>query len=392
MHLHNYEVFDKSFFNQQPRRKQRGMLFLPRNCTQVRIPFFRPNGRGMHPFGTNKKYFIEKDAKIKLFFIAVVALAFFSCASIVPDETVYPKSPIPKDIIGICHAGTPGSEQENVLLDELGITWVRNDFRWNDIERSDGVWNFAGFDRIVEANNKRGRKMLGVLAFDTSWLHELYGGKTDAISAQELPRYLAYVEKVVTRYKGKVEAWEIWNEPNVSVRFWTGSAKDFYALSKAAAAKIRECDPNAKIVAGAFWRVPARFIENMFAYGAFADVDAISFHPYAVNPAAVAHQYDKFAALTKKMHFSGEIWVTEIGYPTGGMYPNRVSEKKLGSYIRDTFTALALRGARVIVWYHLKDNFTKDAIPKTFDSEKFFGLVYSDYEKKQGVIPFTDIL
>ncbi|GMO70292.1 MAG: hypothetical protein Ta2A_18850 [Treponemataceae bacterium] len=37
-----------------PPQSGRGMLFFPRNCTQVRIPFFRPKGRGMHPFGSNQ--------------------------------------------------------------------------------------------------------------------------------------------------------------------------------------------------------------------------------------------------------------------------------------------------------------------------------------------------
>jgi hypothetical protein len=324
--------------------------------------------------------------------VAVLLGTFVSCvSSIIPDASVYGTVTIPDDIAGVCHAGTPGSEQENAILDELGIIWVRNDFSWNNIEPYDGVWNFSRFDHIVESNNRRGRKMIGILDYDTSWLHQ-NDGMEYFISAEELPRYIDYVEKVVTRYKGKVEAWEIWNEPNVGIRFWKGPAKDFYALSKAAAAKIRECDPEAKIIAGSFWRVPTRFIKNMFASGALDDVDAISFHPYAATPARTAKQYDKFATLMQKMHYSGEIWVTEVGYPTGGIYPSRVSEAKLGGYIRDTFTALALRGARVIVWYHLSDTFTRDNTPKSLNSELFFGLIYSDYKKKQGVIPFTDIL
>jgi hypothetical protein len=233
--------------------------------------------------------------------------------------------------------------------------------------------------------------MLGVLGFDTPWLHQ-NGGKADYISPEELPKYINYVEKVVTHYKGKVEAWEIWNEPNVSVRFWKGPAKDFYALTKAAALKIRECDPDAIIVAGSFFRVPTGFIKNMFASGALDDVDAISFHPYGINPGSTAYQYDKFTALMQELAYTGEIWVTEIGYPTSGIYPSRVSEKKFGAYIRDTWTALALRGARVIVWYHLQDDHTKDAIPKSLNSEKFFGLLYDDYEKKPNIPSFKDIL
>jgi hypothetical protein len=326
----------------------------------------------------------------------VLLCLFVSCTSaIVPKESVAAgqagqRMTIPADLAGMCHAGMPGSAQENAVLDELGITWVRNDINWHEVEKAEGEWDFSYYDRFVAANNARGRKMLFVLGFDTPWIHK-EGKRKPYISPEELPKYLNYVEKVVTRYKGKVEAWEIWNEPNMNVRFWKGPAKDFYALSKAAALKIRECDPDAKIIAGSFFMVPSGFIKNMFASGALDDVDAISFHPYSGNPGGVAYLYDKFTALMKKMDYTGDIWVTEIGYPTAGISPNRISEKNLGAYIADTYTALALRGARVIVWYHLKDDHTKDTIPASLDSERFFGLVYRDYEKKTGIPSFKDI-
>jgi hypothetical protein len=318
-----------------------------------------------------------------------IFIFLFSCATaIVPPV---PSSFIPADIAGVAHAGDPVSAEENALLDALGIAWVRNDFRWSNVEPQQGLWDFSHYDRMVEDNIASGRKMLSVLGFDNGWAHK-NGKQKDYISPEELPHFINYVEQVVTRYKGKVDAWEIWNEPNVNVRFWKGPAKDFYALSKAAAQKIRECDPDAKIIAGSFFRVPKSFIKGMFKSGALDDVDGIAFHPYAATPKGAVALYDTFESLVRKQGFRGEIWVTEIGYPTGGIFPHRVSEKKFGAYIHDTFTGLALRGARVIVWYQLTERHTRDNIPRTLDSERFFGLAYSDYEKKQGADAFAKVV
>jgi hypothetical protein len=257
------------------------------------------------------------------------------------------------------------------------------------LESSPGVWDFSRYDAVVEGNKNAGRKQLAVLGFDTGWIHG-DGKRNDFISADEMPHFINYVETLVTRYKGKVDAWEIWNEPNVPVRFWNGKAADFFALSKAAAEKIRECDSGAVIVAGSFWRAPASYIRRMFKSGALDDVDALSFHPYAVNPNGVAKQYDKFVKIIAKENFSGEVWVTEIGYPVAGWYPSRVSEARFGEYIRDTLTALATKGARTIFWYQLTDNYTKENTPKSLNSEKFFGLAYRDFEKRPGAESFAE--
>ena len=298
---------------------------------------------------------------------------------------------IPVDIAGTCHAGDPVSEGENALMDELGIDWVRNDFYWHEIESKKGKWCFEKYDRMVNDNRNSGRKILATLGFDVGWIHK-NGKRKDVIHKDHLPDFLEYVEQVVTRYKGQVDAWEIWNEPNVPIRFWNGTPKEFYALVKATAEKIRACDPDAVIVGGVFFLVPDNFIRNMWKSGAMDNLDALSMHPYGVNPRATLRIYEKFETLVRKLGFTGEIWITEIGYPLAGFYPSRVSAEKFPDYIIQTITGLAAKGARTIFWYQLTESYTKDETPKTLNSEKFFGLAYRDFEKREGVDSFADII
>ena len=326
--------------------------------------------------------------RIILYTAAVALLAVCaSCASV-----RYPQSAsIPADIAGTVHAGDPVLPDENALMDNLGIVWVRNDFYWRRVEPEKGVWDFSRYDKMLEENKKSGRKVLAILAFDNHWLYK-NGRRRDYISPQNLPLYINYVETVVTRYKGKVDAWEIWNEPNVPIRFWNGPAKDFFALSKAAAQKIKEIDPNAYVVAGAFFRSPSLFIKGMWKYGALENVDAISLHPYSNTPESMIRVYDSFERLIRKLGFAGDIWVTEIGFPVAGFYPMTIPERMLGDYIVKTITLLAAKGARTIFWYQLSESYLKENTPARFNSERFFGLSYKDFEMREGVESFARIV
>jgi hypothetical protein len=115
------------------------------------------------------------------------------------------------------------------------------------------------------------------------------------------------------------------------------------------------------------------------------NIDALAFHPYAINPEGSMKVYDKFLKVLSEINYQGPVWVTEVGYPTGGWYPTRVSPEKQPSYVIKTITGAAARGTRVLSWYELFDAHNKEEVPRnTIDSEKFFGLVYRDYSRKGG--------
>ncbi|GHV79746.1 hypothetical protein AGMMS49944_15370 [Spirochaetia bacterium] len=312
-------------------------------------------------------------------FTLFLLLFFISCTA----TPLPPGSPvtIPNDFIGMDHAGHRTTPEEYALLDEMNIAWIQTTFYWSSIEPQKDQWNFSWYDSFVNGGKHAGKKILAVLAYDTSWLYS--NGKTRKyISPENMPLFLRYVENTVSRYRGKVDAWVIWNEPNGI--FWHGSKKEFFELTKAAAQRIREVDPDAVILAGAFWRVPDSYIRGMFESGAMEQVSAIAFHPYGLNPQSSAKLYDRMVTILSRYNYSGEIWITEVGYPTGGWYPDKTTEDTLPAYVVKTISGLAARGARVILWYQLFDPYNRGQSPTRIDSEKFFGLVYPDFSKKKG--------
>jgi hypothetical protein len=316
-------------------------------------------------------------------FTGLLLCAFFSCGSFAAKES----RNVPDDFLGINPHNYIFQGEGAKLLDNLGIVWIRRDAYWGSLEDGKGNWDFSGLDKIIESDKKNGKKDILILNYDAAWIHS-NGEKRPNVTLDELPYYLNFVETVVKRYKGRIEAYEIWNEPNYK-RFWKGSEKDFFELTKQAALKIRECDSGAKIVAGAFSWVPQGYVKRMFSYGAMENVDAVSFHPYDINPYRVVSLYKTIARIAAQFSFKGEIWVSEAGYPTAGWYPHKVSEKRFPEYIVKTIAGFSVQNVRALLWYTLFDEYNKGEEVSKWDSEDFFGLVYPDFTAKNGAAAFA---
>jgi hypothetical protein len=301
-----------------------------------------------------------------------------ACASIpAPSSPVV----IPEDFAGIVHAGQTNTPQEYALLDRMGASWILTTFYWNEIEEEEDRWNFDYYDTYVDTARAAGKKIIGVLAYDTAWIHK--DGKTHKyIPPDKVHLFLNYVRRTAERFKGRVNAWCIWNEPNFG--FWNGSRNEFLSLALKTADAVREIDSEVILLGGAFNRgifgLPTAYIKGLFTSGVMDKADGIAFHPYELNPNRSARLFLEFRAQAVKYGFEDRIWITEIGFPTGGWYPTAVSEKQFPVYIVKTFVNLAINGAKKVLWYQLFDPENRSGS----NSEDYFGLVRSreDYTSK----------
>ena len=100
-------------------------------------------------------------------------------------------------------------EQNLALSAHLG--WTRMDIPWNRINPSSGVWDFAVTDSEVDIAIAQGQQILGVLHDPPQWI----GGGTNAnIPPLTTTEWSEYVRRVAQRYRGKIAAYEVWNEPD----------------------------------------------------------------------------------------------------------------------------------------------------------------------------------
>ena len=357
------------------------------------------------------------------FLLLAAAILIMSCPPAADNPPAETRLAIPYDLLGMVHAGYTnrdgnGSsgrlEDEYALLDRMGVHWMLRDFSWDQIEPEDNNWRFnwpwtdrPDFDDYVRLANSHNKKIMGLLAYEVGWIHGDYNAETgkyacghtsDRLVAgeREVAAFCEYVKKTVERYNGKngcgtVDAWCIWNEPNLQPRFWTGTTEEFFDLTKAAAAAFKEADTGAVLLGGAFMTLAGdEWVKGIFTSGAMDNVDYIAYHPYMPDAGTSAKAFFRFKETVSQYGYGDKIWITEVGYPLDkgdGGYDTKVPEERMPEMVVKTITSLASGGAQCILWYELFDH---GAAGSPGDSEAWFGLVdFDTFSKKGGAHAYT---
>jgi len=131
-----------------------------------------------------------------------------------------------------------------------GFGWVKQQVQWKDIQPNGaGDQNWGDLDNIVGTANVSGTPILLSLVQAPGW-----AAVSPTQPYPKSPTDLAnFVTLLATHYKGKVAAYEIWNEENFAREVGPGNinAGNYVELLKASFNAIRATDANALVVTGA---------------------------------------------------------------------------------------------------------------------------------------------
>ena len=170
--------------------------------------------------------------------------------------------------------------QSTDALGALGATWVRTFLRWDQLEpNGPGRWDpaaLAGLEQYTAIAQFRGIKVVAVVVGAPQWA----SGSTDPYVPPRDPADFGRVMgSLAARERGKVAAWEIWNEPDEK-DFWHGQvgAAQYAPLLTAAHTAIHEADPAALVLAGASTGNDYPFVEGLYAAGAGGSFDGVAVH------------------------------------------------------------------------------------------------------------------
>lgn len=134
------------------------------------------------------------------------------------------------------------SSEELRLAKGLGCRQIRVDCNWFQVEPERGVYDFDTMDRIVSEAETLGLKLFITLAYTPAWM----GHRT---SVPDMQAWAVFVGMVAGRYKGKVEAYGLWNEPNLP-SFFAGTMSQYIeVLLRPGWLEVRQHDPSALVVA-----------------------------------------------------------------------------------------------------------------------------------------------
>ena len=307
-------------------------------------------------------------------------------------ETFAPAKATLGDALGIAKilsfdAATRAAELDRI--DALGLHVVRRDFLWANLEPSEGAFDFAAEDAAVDDSRARGLVTIGILAYNAPW--DAPDGNVG--TPPDSQKFAAFAEATARHFAGRVDAWEIWNEPNNGSRFWQPreDGAEYARLLAAAYPAVKRGNPSATVLLGGLIYLyegivtdAATFLGDAFTYdpdlGRWFDVLAL--HPYAHYPPQATPEQDdgheqpvgqmvsRTRALLDYYGAPKPVWVTELGWPVYGT----VDEAGQGRFdVRAAIEAMAA-GAERVCLYTLDDG----PNPTAFPPEDAFGHYHHD--------------
>jgi hypothetical protein len=208
-----------------------------------------------------------------------------------------------------------------------GVSWVRIDAAWAGIEDTvkgaRNAWYLGQLDYCVNEAGKRGIKVLVTLWWTPAWAN---GGRGTTAPPSNPQDYADFARWASQYFAGRVQAWEVWNEPDPLQSYWTGTTQQYVTLLKAAYPAFKAGSPTAVVVLGGPSSNDDAWIEQVYAYGAKDSFDVLSTHPYqgladaAPETADTGHRwwFTHLPAVRNVMVKYGDadapIWFTEFGW------------------------------------------------------------------------------
>jgi hypothetical protein len=241
------------------------------------------------------------------------------------------------------------------LIQQAGFNMVKHQVEWSAVETRAGQFDWAELDAVVAAAIADNTRIM----LSVQHAPPFYRSPTSGLFPSDPSTYRTFMQAVATRYRGKVQAYEIWNEENLSRETGVGNVdpSHYLPILAAGSAGVRAGDPNATILLGApsptGANIPGQSIDDLqylnqlYALNggeAKRYYDAISAHPSGFsNPPDCTPQtpqcslsgawntHPSFFAFTRVAQYrdammrNGEadkkIWFSEFGYCSGATPP-----------------------------------------------------------------------
>ncbi|HEX7899486.1 MAG TPA: hypothetical protein VF950_17090 [Planctomycetota bacterium] len=259
------------------------------------------------------------------------------------------------------HSASWGIGHWAPTLAETGVRWIRGFYQ-------------AEPDRVLAISEKNGYRMCGILAWSPK-------GAKFSFPVKHIPEWEAWITELLTKTKGRVKYWEVWNEPpNFSE---SKDPKDYAKIVVSAYAAAKKVDPALQIGLAA-QSVNLNFLAQALDAGAAGHFDYVTVHPYEVMD-MVAHgweaQYMSIVPTIRKLLADKSptkkdvpIIITECGTTVD---KNGTQERQADQLVK-VFTLSLAQGVKRIHWFEGIDG---DSGP--------FGLIAGGNEKAPKRLSFT---
>jgi len=250
-----------------------------------------------------------------------------------PVEKVFARVPRPRKIDpekSFFGTQTPLTPELISMARALGFRWLRlhdgtNPTKWRYVEEKQGEFQFC--DEGINAAKATGFSLLGMLDGAPPWTSKKPRGLVNYESIYNQPdkpgaldAWSEYVRTTVSHFKGRINHWEIWNEP-WAANFFSGTPEELGEIIKRGYQAAKEVDPQCFIISAnsvAHSNASDKWTPAVLKSIGTEFFDALSVHDY--NPALYGGEISppestvaKFSAMMREVGQPKPIWNTEGG-------------------------------------------------------------------------------
>ena len=237
-------------------------------------------------------------------------------------------------------------ERSLQMIRDAGFRWIRQEFVWEDIEihgkgdfedrRHEPYRSAWGkYDNIVDLARKYDIEIICRLSNPPSWTRADGDAHGTYIPPDDYDDFGDFVYAVVSRYRGRIRYYQIWNEPNLVREWGVVSASDYVRLLQIAYTRAREADPEVVILAGALsatielddreWGKGINdfiYLQQMYDAGAGPYFDILSMQGYGLYSGPTDRRMRP-----RVLNFSRPLYIREIMVANGDAHkPIWISE------------------------------------------------------------------
>jgi hypothetical protein len=234
-------------------------------------------------------------------------IIFQETEAIPPAATVTPipsnTAPLPaENLFGYGIQADPlGDAAANVEhVKTLGFGWVKFQMDWKEVEPVAGDYKWVAWDKVIDAYAASDINVMLAVVKAPDWARPAEDDKSIEGLPADPVKYAEFVAQISDRYRGKVQAIEVWNEQNLWYK--TGGkgrmdAAKYVQLLQAAYQAIKSVNQEMMVISGAI--SPAgdvgdlavddvEYLKQMYANGVKDSFDALGATPWGYNCPALA--------------------------------------------------------------------------------------------------------
>ncbi|HKP46114.1 MAG TPA: cellulase family glycosylhydrolase [Pyrinomonadaceae bacterium] len=291
---------------------------------------------------------------ISILFVCILLCA--GCTSSAHPSGVWPSdisAPTIPNALGVNIHFTDPKPGELAMVSAAGFRWIRTDFVWQDTEVQKGNYDFAAYDRLINALSEQHLRALFIL----DYTNRLYDGDHAPHTTEGRRGFANWAAAAVKHFRGRGVIWEIYNEPNTP--FWTPApnVSNYVKLALETSVAMRQAAPEEQVIGPSVWGVDFEFLEACFQAGLLNYWTAVSVHPYRKgDPETVVEDYARLRELIQKYAPANKripIISSEWGYSSASF---NVGEQKQAALLARQMLINQSQGIALSIWYDWRDD------------------------------------